>query len=439
MGRRSPAFYLPFIFKQASPVTDLDIDFHKLNSKFRLKSLFPKLFLHTPMGVPGWWDHELRTIFFEKMTGTEVQGFESYVQNLFNVKHCLFVNSGRDALRLGFLASGLIPGDKVVVPNHVCLTVLNCILEVGAKPVLVNSDSFLQIDPCSVRKIVSRDVRALIVPHLFGRHASMPELKAIAQENGWLLIDDAAQCVGLGDNSGFFGSQGDFGVLSFGAFKRVVALGGGALLTDSDRIASKARNLMPSSDLQVRKIRSRVLSYAKLRFRGEAFVPFLVYRYLQERNQGNESGPPRIIQDFSPAHYPDVSLAKKGLELLPSYCEKEKWMAIEFRENLKQISYLTSPGGGAFGFPHWPVYLDASFDFARMKDFFAFMLKRGIEVQPGYDPLHYYLKKWGLPVEGDLACVSEDYKRILWLPFYPEMCMDRLFQALDAYQRRVRK
>ena len=95
-------------------------------------------------------------------------------------------------------------------------------------------------------------VRAILPVHLFGRCAPIEGLQALAAKEGLALVVDAAQAIGARDERGrASGAGGDAGCFSFFPTKNLGAWGdGGAVVTDRDDVAARARRLRAHGALQ---------------------------------------------------------------------------------------------------------------------------------------------------------------------------------------------
>ncbi|MGE5636101.1 MAG: DegT/DnrJ/EryC1/StrS family aminotransferase [Nocardioidaceae bacterium] len=173
--------------------------------------------------------------------GPEVEAFERELAAYLGVRHCVGVANGTDALMIGLRALGVEPGDEVVVPSFTFYATAEAVAAIGAVPV------FCDVDPetfCVTRETVERALtpraRAIVPVHLFGNVAPVSELR----ELGLPLLEDAAQAAGAALHGAKAGALGDAATFSFFPSKNLPCLGdGGALATDDDDVAERARTL----------------------------------------------------------------------------------------------------------------------------------------------------------------------------------------------------
>jgi dTDP-4-amino-4,6-dideoxygalactose transaminase len=177
--------------------------------------------------------------------GPEVEALEREVADLVGATHAVGVSSGTDALLVAMMATGLGPGDDVIVPTYSFFATAGCVSRLGARPVFVDIDpATFNLDPDGVRSAVTSRTKAVVPVHLFGQGAEMDEILAIAGDAGLTVIEDAAQAIGARYRGRGLGSLGGFGCFSFYPSKNLGAFGDGGLVTTSDdALAERARLL----------------------------------------------------------------------------------------------------------------------------------------------------------------------------------------------------
>ncbi len=177
--------------------------------------------------------------------GHEVDRFEAAFAEYCGVRHAVGVANGTDALELVLAASGIGPGDEVIVPANTFVATVEAVCAVGARPVFVDvlADTLL-IDPDAVDAAVSARTAAVVAVHLFGQVADVDRLSRVAARHGVALLEDAAQAHGAtfrGRRAGGFGTAATF---SFYPGKNLGALGdGGAVVSDDAALLGRIRVL----------------------------------------------------------------------------------------------------------------------------------------------------------------------------------------------------
>jgi dTDP-4-amino-4,6-dideoxygalactose transaminase len=169
--------------------------------------------------------------------GDEVKTFESNFANYCQMKHCIGVGNGLDAIVLTLKAyielGNLKKGDEVIVPANTYIATILALLQADLVPVLVEPNILTyNIDSNLVEAKITSKTKAIMPVHLYGQLADMDALIAIGYKYKLLIIEDAAQAHGLQ----FKGSHTR--AFSFYPGKNLGALGdGGAILTNDDKLA----------------------------------------------------------------------------------------------------------------------------------------------------------------------------------------------------------
>ena len=118
--------------------------------------------------------------------GPQVAAFEEeFAEQLVEGRRCQAVSSGTAGLHVGLLASGVGPGDEVIVPSFTFAATANSVALTGATPVFadIDPDTFC-LDPESVRAAVTERTRGVMPVHLYGHPADMGAFEALAAEHG---------------------------------------------------------------------------------------------------------------------------------------------------------------------------------------------------------------------------------------------------------------
>ena len=142
--------------------------------------------------------------------------------------------SGRPLLAVNRASAGLClalqvfrrvrPGRKeVIVPAYICPIVVRAIEQCGLQTVPVDIGPELNLLPEAVERAISRSTLGVVVAHMYGCPAPIQELEALCRESDVLVIDDAAQALGVEVEGRPLGTFGDVGMVSFGQSKPVVA------------------------------------------------------------------------------------------------------------------------------------------------------------------------------------------------------------------------
>lgn len=173
--------------------------------------------------------------------GDEVRAFEREYAGFGGVAHCVGVANGTDAVELALRASGVGPGDEVVIPANTFIATAGAVARIGARPVLADClpGTYL-LDPQAALDAVGPATRAVVPVHLYGQMAEVTQLAAQLPAHV-RVVEDAAQCQGA-TRDGRAPGSGGIAATSFYPGKNLGAYGdAGAVLTDDEETAGLIR------------------------------------------------------------------------------------------------------------------------------------------------------------------------------------------------------
>jgi dTDP-4-amino-4,6-dideoxygalactose transaminase len=178
------------------------------------------------------------------LQGPMVEEFEAKWAELVGVDHAVAVSNGTTALQLALNASGLEPGDEVIVPSLTFGSTATAVVHQAGVPVFADIDRELYtLDHTDLERCVSEHTEAIIPVHLYGHPAEMDEIRAFAADHDLTVVEDAAQAHGARYKGEPVGSIGDIGCFSFYATKNITTGEGGIITTDDAEIADRLRLL----------------------------------------------------------------------------------------------------------------------------------------------------------------------------------------------------
>lgn len=164
-------------------------------------------------------------------TGIYTRLFEARLCREIGAPLALATNSGTAALHLALKVLGVEGGEVVTTPVTSVAT-NHAILYNRAAPVFCDVEPETgNIDPARIPALLSRRTRAIVAVHL-GQACDMDAVLAVARRRGIPVLEDACACPAVG---GYYkdrplGTLGDIGAFSFGRFKGITTLDGGALV-----------------------------------------------------------------------------------------------------------------------------------------------------------------------------------------------------------------
>ena len=168
--------------------------------------------------------------------GPMVERFEKEFSSYLGVPHAVATCSGTAALHAALLALEIGPGDEVVVPALTFIASANPVLYTGAVPVFADLDrSTWGLDVDSLKSVLTRRTRAVIIVHLYGFFTPMDDILQLAEERGFAVIEDATEALGTTFRDRPAGTFGTVGCFSFNGNKIITTGSGGMVVTgDSD-------------------------------------------------------------------------------------------------------------------------------------------------------------------------------------------------------------
>jgi dTDP-4-amino-4,6-dideoxygalactose transaminase len=184
--------------------------------------------------------------------GPPTAEFEREFAAYCGAKHCVTLNSGTSALHLAMRCLDIGPGDEVITVPFTFIATAWAISYVGAKPVFVDIDPMRRtLDPAKLEAAITNRTKAIIPVHLFGMPAEMDAILEVAGRHSIPVVEDAAQAHGARYKGRRIGQFGCAACFSFYPGKNLGAYGeGGALVTDNDAFAARARALRDHAQSQ---------------------------------------------------------------------------------------------------------------------------------------------------------------------------------------------
>jgi dTDP-4-amino-4,6-dideoxygalactose transaminase len=176
--------------------------------------------------------------------GVDLQGeaaaFESEFARFLGVPHALAVTSGTGALHVALSALGVGPGQEIIIPAYLWISVVAAVVNLGAIPVLADIDETFCLDPADVRRRITPRTTGIIAVHMSGAPADSPTLLKLARERGLFLLEDCAQCAGGSIGGKKVGTFGDMAIFSFQMNKNMSSGEGGCVVTGNHRLYQRA-------------------------------------------------------------------------------------------------------------------------------------------------------------------------------------------------------
>ncbi len=242
----------------------MTIDFENISTI--IKKQFPNqdfIPLHAPLFIGNERKYVMETLdsTFVSSVGSFVNRFEEMMSEITGAKYAIAIVNGTNALHMALILADVNAGDEVLSQSLTFIATCNAISYIGAKPIFLDVDKdtlglspnaikvFLEnnaikkADGFTYNKKTGKRIKACVPMHTFGLPCRIDEIADICAEWNITLIEDAAESLGSyykGKHTGIFGEIGTF---SFNGNKTVTSGGGGALVTNNEALANRAKHL----------------------------------------------------------------------------------------------------------------------------------------------------------------------------------------------------
>ena len=176
--------------------------------------------------------------------GPQLEKFENDFCKYSKAKYAVAVSNCTAALHLSLMALGIKKDDEVIIPDLTFVADANAILACNAKPVIVdiNKENFF-LSISNIKKNITKKTKVIIPVHIYGQVCNIEEILDVAKDNNLKVIEDCAHAVGTFHKSKHVGTLGNTGCFSFYPTKNITTAEGGMVITNSEKIAEKVRQL----------------------------------------------------------------------------------------------------------------------------------------------------------------------------------------------------
>jgi len=219
-----------------------------------------------PMHAPTFKELDRRYVLdaidstFVSSVGEYVNRFERDLQKFTGAARAVATVNGTAALQVALRLVGVKCQDEVITQPLTFVATANAISHLGAHPVFVDVDRdtmglspdalqiFLQEnaqkrDGATCNRKTGNRIAAIVPMHTFGHPCRIEGIVEIAQEWSIPVVEDAAEAIGSFSGECHCGTLGDVGILSFNGNKTITCGGGGAILTNSEKLGDRAKHL----------------------------------------------------------------------------------------------------------------------------------------------------------------------------------------------------
>jgi len=190
-------------------------------------------------------DDAIRSVIHESafIGGKYVNKFEEHFASYQQVKHCVGVANGTDALEIAIESLSLPEGGEIIVPANTFMATSEAVTRSGYRVVFCDCDpTTYTIDLDDAARRITPRTCAIIPVHLYGHPCDMDAILDFAKKHNLKVIEDCAQAHGAEYKGQRVGGIGDVGTFSFYPGKNIGAYGdGGSIVTNSDILAKRCR------------------------------------------------------------------------------------------------------------------------------------------------------------------------------------------------------
>jgi len=196
--------------------------------------------------------------------GRDILRFEKKLTKITKSKYVTSTINGTSALHIALKVIGVKANDEVLVPSLSFVAPVNAILYNNATPHFIDSEihhfgvdpnkldhylrenTFMRNKKCFNKK-TKKIIKAIIIVHVFGHPAKITEILLIARKYKIKIVEDAAEALGSLYKNKHVGTFGDIGILSFNGNKIVTTGVGGAIITNSKKLAIHSKHLITTA------------------------------------------------------------------------------------------------------------------------------------------------------------------------------------------------
>ncbi|MCH8250637.1 MAG: UDP-4-amino-4,6-dideoxy-N-acetyl-beta-L-altrosamine transaminase [Proteobacteria bacterium] len=351
--------------------------------------------------------------------GPKVPEFEKSIQDYCGVAHALAVNSATSALHVACLALNLGPGDEVWTSPITFVASANCARHCGANvefvdidPRTYNLSTEALEDKLKDRKNSGGTLPSIVIPvHFGGQSCDMVAIRALSDEFGFRIIEDASHAIGGRYRDKTIGScrYSDITVFSFHPVKIVTTAEGGVATTENAALAQKMALLRNNGVTRDPALMTRP---ADGQWYYEQLVLGYNYRMTDIQAALGCSQMQRLDEKVSIRHQ-IANRYDAELAALP--------LVLPFREDFSYSAF------------HLYVVLLEEALASNRRAVFESLRERGIGVNVHYIPVHTqpYFRRLGFQT-GDYPYAEDYYARALSIPLFPTLTREQQDEVIAA-------
>ena len=170
--------------------------------------------------------------------GPRAAEFRSQLLDLIGSRYGEFAPNGTLALYMALKAVNIGAGDEIIVPDFTFIATATAVVMAGATPIFVDvTKSNFQLDVTTCESVLTPRTKAIMPAHMYGMVSNMEAITKFAIDHDLILLEDAAQTIGVHYDERHAGTFGQAGTFSFFADKTITTGEGGCVVTDDEDTA----------------------------------------------------------------------------------------------------------------------------------------------------------------------------------------------------------
>lgn len=220
-----------------------------------------------PLHAPVFQGNERKYVLdaidstYVSSVGAYVNKFEQMMCDVTGAPYAVAIVNGTNALHLALLLAGVERNDEVLSQSLTFIATCNAISYLSATPVFIDVDKdTMGLSPDSLKSFLDQNARkgndgfcynknsgkrikACVPMHTFGMPCRVDEISAICDRWNIVLVEDAAESIGSTYKGKHTGTFGQLSIFSFNGNKTITCGGGGAIVTNDEKLARRAKHL----------------------------------------------------------------------------------------------------------------------------------------------------------------------------------------------------
>lgn len=341
--------------------------------------------------------------------GPACREFEQKLAKYIGVKHVLFMNSATSALDVAYRVMDFPRGSEVIVPNFTYTSTALGALYNNLKVRLVDVHPYNgNIDPAKIEVLINKKTVALAPVDYAGNPAEMDEVNSIARKYGLYVVHDTAQSIGASYKGKRTGALADVSTFSFHGTKNLTTGEGGALLTDNDKIAARAKIIREKGTNKYNFISNNIT-------RG-------FYEYVDIGNSYVQSN---ILGALG------VSQMNKLDEIL----QKRNDIAKFYLNELKTIPGINLPKQTKDSESNWHLFYILIPEGEDKFWIIDALRAEGVITNVHYNPLHLNKYYSHLGIDTEFPGSISFYNRLIRIPIYPSLTNEEIRKVIEAVNK----